>query len=394
MSFVKSCFSYIHQILMFKNKIYKYLANEILKNFIIILLTFTTIAWTVRAVNFLDLMIDDGYSASIYFKYSLLNISTIITRFVPLSFLLSLVISISKFERQQELLILWTIGLNKIKITNILFFISLFITFFQIILSLIINPLTLNKSRSLLRETHVTQIHSILKSNDFSDSFKGVTFYVEKKNPNGELINIFIKDGSGSLTTIISEIDTSSNSTIIAKSGFISDNKLVLFDGIIQTLNEKKEIKNMDFKKTELSISNFSKRTITHPKIQETSSYTLFRCLMAKNNNENLENCSFKNNKKNVIETLSRRIGMPLYIPLISLIPSFLLIYKKEKKYNYLKKYIIFIFTFIILIFAEILLKYTGFSLLNFTLYFLTPIVLFIVLYFLLIKTMIYEKTV
>ena len=107
---------------MLKNKIYKYLSTEILKNFITILLTFTAIAWTVRAVNFLDLMIEDGYSAAIYFEYSLLNISTIVTRFIPLSFLLSLIISIAKFERQQELLILWSSGLNKIKIVNIFFF--------------------------------------------------------------------------------------------------------------------------------------------------------------------------------------------------------------------------------------------------------------------------------
>jgi lipopolysaccharide export system permease protein len=130
---------------MLKNKIYKYLSTEILKNFITILLTFTAIAWTVRAVNFLDLMIEDGYSAAIYFEYSLLNISTIVTRFIPLSFLLSLIISIAKFERQQELLILWSSGLNKIKIVNIFFLISILITLFQIILSIFINPYSLNK---------------------------------------------------------------------------------------------------------------------------------------------------------------------------------------------------------------------------------------------------------
>ena len=100
---------------MFKNKIYNYFFNEIFKNFITILLTFTAIAWVVKAVNFLDLMVEDGYASSIYFKYSILNITTIMTRFVPLAFLLSLTFSIVKFERQQELLILWTTGLAKIE---------------------------------------------------------------------------------------------------------------------------------------------------------------------------------------------------------------------------------------------------------------------------------------
>jgi len=385
----------IHQILMLKNKIYKYLSHEIFKNFITILLTFTAIVWTVRAVNFLDLMIEDGFSPSVYFKYALLNISTITARFVPLSFLLSLIISIVKFERQQELLILWTSGLNKIKITNIFFLIALSITLFQIILGLLINPFLLNKSRFLLREAAITQINSVLKSNEFSDSFQGITFYIDEKKSNGELINIFIKDTSGGLKTIVSEIGTTVDTTIIAKKGFITNNKLILFDGTIQTLNKKKVIKNVDFEKTELDISNFSTRTITTPKIQETSSYILFLCLIKKNDgNESYQNCSFKNNRRDVIETLSRRAGMPLYIPLISVIVSFLLIHKKNKKYNYLKKYIIFIITFVILVFSEILLKFTGFSLINFLLYFFTPIVLSIVFYFLLIKNMISKRAI
>jgi lipopolysaccharide export system permease protein len=199
---------------MLKNKIYNYLSVEIFKNFTIILLTFSAIAWTVRAVNFLDLMIEDGYSAIIYFKYSLLSFSTIVTRFVPLSFLLALIISIAKFERQQELLILWTMGLNKIKVVNIFFLVGFLIALFQILLGLIINPFSLNKSRALLRETQTTQINSILKVNDFSDTFKGVTFYIDEKNLKDELINIFIKDVNGSLYTIVNEFEKSNITTI------------------------------------------------------------------------------------------------------------------------------------------------------------------------------------
>ncbi len=169
---------------MLKNKIYKYLFNEILKNFITILLTFTAIAWVVRAVNFLDLMVEDGYASSIYFNYSVLNITTIMTRFIPLSFLLSLTVCIIRFERQQELLILWVSGLAKIKIANIFILTAGIITALQLILSLFVNPTLLNKSRSLLSDTNALNISSILKSNEFSDTFKGMTFYIKKKTNN------------------------------------------------------------------------------------------------------------------------------------------------------------------------------------------------------------------
>ena len=196
---------------MLKNKIYKYFFKEILKNFITILLTFTTIAWVVKAVNFLDLMVEDGYGSSIYFKYSILNITTIITRFIPLSFLLSLTVSIIKFERQKEFLILWTTGLSKIKIVNIFLVISFIITFLQLVLALFLNPFLLNKSRYLLSNTQNLQINSILKTNDFSDTFKGVTFFIDNKKNNNELENIFIKDTTGSLNIVVDEFNDKKN---------------------------------------------------------------------------------------------------------------------------------------------------------------------------------------
>jgi len=383
----------IHQILMLKNKIYNYFFNEIIKNFIIILFTFTVIAWVVRAVNFLDLMVEDGFASSVYFKYSLLNITAIISRFVPLAFLLSLTISIVKFERQQELLILWTTGLSKIKVVNVFLLIGLCVTFFQLFLSLIINPFLLNKSRFILNEKDAFEVNTVLKSNDFSDAFTNLTFYIDNKNINNELLNIFIKDSSGNLTTGMDNVDDKKDSTIIAEKGFVANGKLILYNGMMQTLNEKNEIKNIFFEKTELALNNVSTRTIKLPKIQETSTYLLFRCIYEKNSDLEITNCSKEDGFKSVAtQDLARRVGAPLYIPLVSIITSFLLFYKKEKTYNFLKKYILFILSFIILIFAEILLKYTGLSIFVAASYFAVPITISFIFYAYLFKKIKSEK--
>jgi len=381
-----------HRILMLKNKIYNYLSNEILKNFIIILITFTAIAWVVRAVNFLDIMVEDGYSTSVYFKYSLLNITNILTRFIPLAFLLSLTVSIVKFERQQELLILWTSGLAKIKIVNIFLLIAFVATLFQLILSLFVNPFLLNKSRFLLSDTATLQINSVLRSNDFSDTFKGLTIYIGKKSTANELLNVFIKDTNGSLSTLLNEVDEKNNSVIVAKKGFATKNKLVLFDGTIQTLNQKNEIKNIKFVKTELNLSNITTRTIKQPKIQETSSKLLFQCIFNKNKNFNITNCKKNNYKSEVVQNLSRRLGMPLYTPLITVIVSFLLIQKKEKKYIFLDKYLVFTLSFLLLIISEIFLKYAGLSLLMTSTYFVLPVIITFLFYILLLKKIMTEN--
>ena len=53
-------------------------------------------------------------------------------------------------------------------------------------MSFFLNPFLLNKSRHLLKVTEVRQINNLLKSNEFTDSFKGVTFYIAEKTKSND----------------------------------------------------------------------------------------------------------------------------------------------------------------------------------------------------------------
>ena len=66
---------YLYTIIkMLQNKIYFNFLLEIFKTFLVILFGLSLIALTVRAVNFLDLIVDSGYPVSTYFQYSVLNL--------------------------------------------------------------------------------------------------------------------------------------------------------------------------------------------------------------------------------------------------------------------------------------------------------------------------------
>ena len=74
---------------MLENKIYQNFFLEIFKTFFTIIFGLSVISLTVRAVNFLDLIVDNGYSIIAYFQYSLLNLLGISIKFIPFSFLSS-----------------------------------------------------------------------------------------------------------------------------------------------------------------------------------------------------------------------------------------------------------------------------------------------------------------
>ena len=101
-------------------------------------------------MSFLDLIVDNGYSVTTYFEYSLLNAFGIITKFIPLSFLVAITIFILRQIQENEFIILWTSRVKKIQIVNLFLLVSIVITIFHLFFSVILAPTALNKSRYLL----------------------------------------------------------------------------------------------------------------------------------------------------------------------------------------------------------------------------------------------------
>ena len=373
---------------MFSNKIYRHFFREVSKYFFLVLFTFSIIVWTVQAVNFLDLIVDDGHAVSVYLHYSLLNISKIITKFIPLSFLLALFLTILKFNDDNEFMILWTAGLNKMKVVNFFFKVSLLVTILQLLFASFINPAVLNHSRSLIKSSNLDFISSMLKSNQFNDTVEGLTIYFQEKDENNLMKNIFIRDDNQVLKGLERSKD-SSNVTIFARKGKIEKkgkNYLALENGTIQTENKDKEIQSINFKKTRLLLQGMQTKSIIQPKIQETSSGILVQCFSTKDMEINLLNCPKKKSKIDALAEINRRFGMPLYIPCVALLCSFLLMSRNESKRKNLYKYFYFGLAFIALIMAEILVRYSGKSYYYSYVYYLLPIMSVPVLYFLLFK--------
>ena len=378
---------------MLSNKIYKHFFLELSKYFFIVLFTFTAIVWAVQAVNYLDLIVDDGHAVTIYLGYSLLNISKILTKFIPLSFLLALFLTILKLEDESEFMILWTAGLNKIRVVNFFLCVSFIVTFIQITLASFINPEVLNYSRSLIRSSNLDFISSMIKTNQFNDTVEGLTIYVEEKDENDLMKNIFIRDDKKILKGLDSPKD-SGNITIFAEKGKIEKrgrSYLTLENGVIQTENKSKEIQSINFKKTSLLLQGMKTKSITQPKLQETSSIILMECLFKKDMEEKLLNCA-KKSKLDALSEFNRRFGMPLYIPYVAVLCSFLLIGRNDSKRKHLYKYFYFGIAFISLVMAEILVRYSGKSLNYSLIYYLIPILSVPLLYLILFRKFYFEN--
>jgi len=366
-----------------KKIIYRNLATDFVKFFLLTIFTISIIIWVLQAVNYLDFVIDDGHGFFVYFKFTLLSFPKILSRIYPFAVFLSFSYILLKYEDKNELIIFWNFGINKIYFINYFIKVSFFFVILSILLNALITPMAQNKAKSFIRSSNLDFFESALKPKKFVDIVKNLTIYYEKKNENGELENMFLNDKSS----------PNESQTTIAKTGKFEmrGNKkiLVLYDG--KTINNvNRKTSEFNFSKTDFNISNFSMQTVTHQKIQETSTRDLMLCMLILNNfkkdinlkiRDELNNC-YLSNTGNIYKEIYSRLIKPIYIILLVAI-SLLLILKSKSDHTFkMQKFKIYSLGFLSIIFIESSSKFISPDLIKNLFLLVLPFILILMIYF------------
>jgi lipopolysaccharide export system permease protein len=366
-----------------KKILFRKLLIDYLSFFLIALLGSSVVVWVFQAVNYLDIMIEDGRDYTIYINYSLLNFPKILSKLFPFVLFFSIFHITSKFENNNELIILWNFGVTKIELINFIFRFSLILMIIQITLSSLIIPKSQDLARSFLRTSTVNFFGNFIKPQRFNDTIKNVTIYSEKKDNEGNLYNLYLKK----------QLDQNNFQLTYAKKGIFKEfNKmpiLVLYDGATIT-GKNDKITNFSFSKSNFPINNFKSNATTYKKTQELSSIQLFQCLIflqnkKKSEKSKIENCS-KKNLKNIYKELYKRFLIPFYIPLLVLIP-FLLTLSSKENLNYSKlKTTTFFIGIVFIVLSETTIKLISAAYLKNIMICLIPFLFLIFLYVIFIK--------
>jgi len=334
------------------------------------------IVWTLQAVNYFDFVTEDGHGLSVYFSYTLLNFPKIINRILPFIFFISLFYIIINYELKNELNIFWVNGISKIEFLNRLIIFSIYLMVFQIFLSSFVSPLSQYKAREYLKNSNIDFFTSLIKEGKFISIVKNMTIFIDKENEDGSYNDIFIED-----------LRNKSSKMIYAKEGVLINDEIIkkfkLTNGRVIN-NEDSNINIFEFDQIDFNLDDLSSRTITVPKIQEINTITLLNCFDLIPQYKKYEIISYDCKKimPEVKRELFKRIYKPIFIPIITLICCFLIITSKNKinykKYNFM----IFIITFLLIVFSEASIRYIGSSKYLTTLCLSFPIIMFVVFYF------------
>ena len=176
-----------------KKIIFRKLLLDYIIFFTIALLSSSVVVWIFQAVNFLDIIIEDSRDYLVYINYSLLNFPKILSRLFPFVLFFSVFYVTDRYEQNNELMIFWNFGVNKIAVINFFFRISFILLIIQILFTSIIVPNSQNLARTFIKNSSISDFSNFIKPQKFNDTITGVTIFSEKKDLEGYLYNLYVK---------------------------------------------------------------------------------------------------------------------------------------------------------------------------------------------------------
>ncbi len=364
--------------------IFRKFSIDIINFFLIASFSITFIVWIIQAVNFLDLISDDGHSLDVYFYFISLNLPKIFSKTIIFVFFISIFYVINKYKNSNELIVFWSNGIQKIKFINFVLKLSLLFLILQLILNLFIIPKSQSLGRLYIKESNIDFLPKLISEKKFINVVKNLTIFVEEYKKDGKLNKIYINE----------KLDSGESKIIVSESGkIIKKNKnyiLRLNNGGITNIS-KENTYTLNFSETDYDLSDFSTKTITTSKVQELNSIKLLTCikeilmkgtLNADQTIINPENEACHERKvKSIGEELYKRLILPFYTLIISLIAASLVIEPKSKYLSKFHKLNIFLSGIAVIILSQLALKFVLNSINLMFVILLLPMLLIIIYY-------------
>ncbi|MFA6687757.1 MAG: LptF/LptG family permease, partial [Desulfuromonas sp.] len=176
-------------------RIQKYIAREIVVNFILSLTLFTFIVLLSRLLKLTDLVIGSGVSIGSVAELFLAMIPSFMLITMPLSLLLAVLLTFARLSADSEVVAMKACGISVYKMARPVMILALLVCGATAYLSTYAEPTGRRTMRSIAINVAMDKASSAVRAQVFNDEFPGLTIFADKvfKDTN-QLEGVFISD--------------------------------------------------------------------------------------------------------------------------------------------------------------------------------------------------------
>jgi lipopolysaccharide export system permease protein len=188
----------------------RYIIRQLIHSTLLITVSLTSIIWLTQALRFIDFIVNQGVSISIFLELTSLLLPALLLVILPPAFFCALIFTYHKLKSDNELVVMQSAGLSRWKLAAPALNVAVGVMAIGFIISLYFQPTSYRQFRDLQQFLRNNYVSILLQEGVFSSPVDGLTVFIRQRNDDGTLKGILVHDSRipNVATTMLAEQGT------------------------------------------------------------------------------------------------------------------------------------------------------------------------------------------
>jgi lipopolysaccharide export system permease protein len=172
----------------------RYIIRTCLMAFVLILLSLTALVWVTEALRSIDLMTSEGQTILVFVGITGLAIPMLMQVIAPLAVTIAVAHTLHKLATDSEIIVMNAAGMRPLQVFRPFLIVALIVSVFVSFISAYLAPDGLRRIKRWGNEISADVVANILQPRRFTAVGGGLTLRIGARQPNGEMVGIFVDD--------------------------------------------------------------------------------------------------------------------------------------------------------------------------------------------------------
>jgi lipopolysaccharide export system permease protein len=190
----------------------RYLFRQLLGPTILATLSLSGVALLSQSLQALDLIVNQGQSAAVFMKITLLGLPGLVSMILPIAIFVASLVALNRLQTEQELVVCFAGGMSRWRVISPTIRLAVFAALVSLVINLWIAPMCARAMRVEMFKVRTDLASSLVQEGQFTQPSPGLTVYAKQVLSHGTLKNLFVDQEQGG-----------ESSTFTAKDGQIAE---------------------------------------------------------------------------------------------------------------------------------------------------------------------------
>lgn len=172
----------------------KYINRHLIHATLLITFSITSIVWLTQALRFIDFIVNQGISVTLFLQLTMLLLPSLIMMILPPAFFCALIVTYNKMKMDSELVIMQAAGISKWRLAIPAIQVSVIVTLLTYSIALYVLPISYGKFKDMQSFLRNSYVSLLLQEGVFSNPVNGLTVFIRERDDDGILHGILVHD--------------------------------------------------------------------------------------------------------------------------------------------------------------------------------------------------------